>query len=211
MANVTGGEIVARMLAAEGVDTVFGIIDGTYFGLISSLESQGIRLVSPRHETSALHMAGTYARLTGQLGVAIASNGPGVANALPGVAVENGEGNRVLLITSSRREGIGYPDRGGTFQYFDQAGVTKPMTKWSGSVPNRSRIPEFMQRGFRSSWSGRPGVVHVDIPESVINGKESLTPPRSRNRKRIDEPLRSNPIRSLCNKLRGYSLTPRLR
>ena len=174
MASVTGGEIVARMLAAEGVDTVFGIIDGTYFGLISSLESQGIRLVSPRHETSAVHMAGTYARLTGRLGVAIASNGPGVANALPGVAVENGEGNRVLLITSSRREGIGYPDRGGTFQYFDQVGVTKPMTKWSGSVPNRGRIPEMMQRGFRSSWSGRPGVVHVDIPESVINGKDKF-------------------------------------
>jgi len=174
MGNATGGEIVARMLAAEGVDTVFGIIDGTYFGLISSLESQGIRLVSPRHETSALHMAGTYARLTGRLGVAIASNGPGVANALPGVAVENGEGNRVLLITSSRREGIGYPDRGGTFQYFDQVGVTKPMSKWSGSVPNRERIPEFMQRGFRSSWTGRPGVVHVDIPESVINGKDKF-------------------------------------
>jgi acetolactate synthase-1/2/3 large subunit len=129
MATSTGGEIVARMLAAEGVDTVFGIIDGTYFGLYSSFEQFGIRLISPRHETSALHMAGAYARLTGRLGVAIASNGPGVANALPGIAVENGEGNRVLLLTSSRREGIGYPDRGGTFQYFDQVGVTKPMSK----------------------------------------------------------------------------------
>ena len=171
MATSTGGEIVARMLAAEGVDTVFGIIDGTYFGLYSSFEQFGIRLISPRHETSALHMAGAYARLTGKLGVAIASNGPGVANALPGVAVENGEGNRVLLLTSSRREGIGYPDRGGTFQYFDQVGVTKPMTKWAGAVPNRDRVPEFMRRAFRSVWSGRPGVVHVDIPESVMNGK----------------------------------------
>lgn len=174
MANVTGGEIVARMLAAEGVDTVFGIIDGTYFGLYSSFEAAGIRLVTPRHETSALHMAGTYARLTGRVGVAIASNGPGVANALPGVAVENGEGNRVLLITSSRREGIGYPDRGGTFQYFDQVAVTKPMTKWSGAVPNRERIGEFMRRAFRTAWTGRPGVVHVDIPESVMNGKDKF-------------------------------------
>jgi acetolactate synthase-1/2/3 large subunit len=171
MAGCTGGEIVVRMLAAEGVDTVFGIIDGTYFGLYSSFQQFGIRLISPRHETSALHMAGAYARLTGRLGVAIASNGPGVANALPGVAVENGEGNRVLLITSSRREGIGYPDRGGTFQYFDQVAVTKPMCKWAGAVPNRDRIPEFMRRAFRTTWSGRPGVVHVDIPESVMNGK----------------------------------------
>ncbi len=174
MAGSTGGEIVVRMLAAEGVDTVFGIIDGTYFGLYASFQQFGIRLVSPRHETSALHMAGTYARLTGRLGVAIASNGPGVANALPGVAVENGEGNRLLLITSSRREGIGYPDRGGTFQYFDQVAVTKPMCKWAGAVPNRDRIPEFMRRAFRTTWSGRPGVVHVDIPESVMNGKEKF-------------------------------------
>lgn len=171
MASGPGGEVVAAMLAAEGVDTVFGIIDGTYFGMYSSFEPHGIRLISPRHETSALHMAGAYARLTGKLGVAIASNGPGVANALPGVAVESGEGHRVLLLTSSRRFGIAYPDRGGTFQYFDQAAVTKPMTKWSVSVPDRSRIPELMRRAFRTSWTGRPGVVHVDIPESIINGK----------------------------------------
>ena len=176
MANGPGGAVVAAMLEAEGVDTVFGIIDGTYFGLYSSFEDHGIRLISPRHETTALHMAGAYARLTGELGVAIASNGPGVANALPGVAVESGEGHRVLLLTSSRREGIGHPDRGGTFQYFDQTAVTKPMTKWSVTVPVRDRIPELMRRAFRTSWSGRPGVVHVDIPESIINGKARLDP-----------------------------------
>jgi len=86
MVTISGGEVVVRHLAAEGVDTVFGIIDGTYFGLYSALSEHGIRLVSPRHEASALHMAGAYARLTGRLGVAIASNGPGVANALAGVS-----------------------------------------------------------------------------------------------------------------------------
>src|SRR5690606_30201623 len=164
----------ARMLAAEGVDTVFGIIDGTYFGLYSSLPGVGIDLVSPRHETSAMHMAGAWARLTGRLGVAIASNGPGVANALPGIAVENGEGNRVLLITSSRRTGIGSPDRGGTYQYFDQVGVTRAMTKWSGHVPTRDRIPEMLRRALRLSWRGRPGVVHLDVPEDVLNGVAEL-------------------------------------
>jgi acetolactate synthase-1/2/3 large subunit len=170
MGKGPGGALVARMLAAEGVGTVFGIIDGTYFGLYSSLADVGIRLVSPRHETSAAHMAGAYARTTGRLGVCIASNGPGVANVLPGVAVENGEGNRVLLITSSRRSGIGYPDRGGTFQYFDQVAVTRPMTKWSGHAATRDRIPELLRRAFRISFRGRPGVVHLDIPEDVING-----------------------------------------
>ncbi|MEN8183394.1 MAG: thiamine pyrophosphate-binding protein, partial [Myxococcota bacterium] len=92
MPPITGGDLVARMLQAEGVEVVFGIIDGSYFGLTSSLAEHGIRLISPRHESSAAHMAGAYARLTGRIGVCIASNGPGAANILPGIAVENGEG-----------------------------------------------------------------------------------------------------------------------
>jgi acetolactate synthase-1/2/3 large subunit len=167
--TVTGGERIARMLADEGVEVVFGIIDGTYFGLYGHLADHGIRLISPRHETSALHMAGAYARMTGRLGVAIASNGPGVANALPGVAVENGEGNRVLLITSWRRHQIVGPDRGGTYQYFDQAGVIKAMSKWSGAVPSFDRIGELMNRALRISWRGRPGVVHLTVPEDIMN------------------------------------------
>jgi acetolactate synthase I/II/III large subunit len=187
MASITGGGLIAAMLAAEGVEVVFGIIDGTYFGLYAAFEEHGIRFVGPRHETSAAHMAGAYARLTGKLGVCIASNGPGVANVLPGVAVENGEGNRVLLLTSSRRTGITYPDRGGTFQYFNQVAVTKPMTKWSGAVPSFERIPEFMRRAFRTSFKGRPGVVHVDVPENIFNGSfkmsGSLTRPPSTYRR----------------------------
>ncbi len=170
MATTTGGEQIARMLAAEGVEVVFGIIDGTYFGLYSRLSENGIRFVTPRHETSAVHMAGAYARLTGRLGVAIASNGPGAANALPGVAVENGEGNRVLLITSWRRSPIVGPDRGGTYQYFDQTAVTKPMTKWSGAVTSFDRVGELARRALRISWSGRPGVVHLSVSENVMNG-----------------------------------------
>lgn len=190
-----GGEIVARMLAAEGVETVFGIIDGTYYGLYTSLPKVGIDLVSPRHESSAAHMAGAYARLTGQLGVCIASNGPGVANILPGVAVENAEGNRVLLITSSRRTGIGYPDRGGTYQYFNQVGATRAMTKWSATAPSRDRIPELLRRALRISFRGRPGVVHLDIPEDVLNGVGDIDdglirPPHAYRR---TTPLRPDP------------------
>ena len=174
MATLTGGTIITRMLAAEGVDRIFGIIDGTYYGLYSTLADAGIELFSPRHETSAAHMAGAYARTSGRLGVAIASNGPGVANVLPGVAVEQGEGNRVLLITSSRRTGIGSPDRGGTYQYFDQTAVTAPMTKWSVHVPSADRIPELLRHALRAVWAGRPGVVHLDVPEDLINGSHEV-------------------------------------
>jgi acetolactate synthase I/II/III large subunit len=174
-ATFGGGELIARTLAKAGVTDVFGIVDGTYVGLYRGLPANGIELRSPRHESSALHMAGAYARLTGRLGVAMASNGPGVANALPGIAVENAEGNRVLLITSCRRTGIAYPDRGGTYQYFDQVGVTRPMTRWSGTVTSADRLPEQLRRALREVWRGRPGVVHLDVPEDVINAGGPFT------------------------------------
>ncbi len=168
--QMIGGEVLAAMLAKEGVDTVFGIVDGTYLGFYTAFQKYGIRLISPRHESTAAHMAGAYARATGGLGVCMASNGPGVANILPGVAVEQGEGNRVLLITSCRRTGLAYPDRGGTFQYFDQVGATGPMSKWSGAVMTPERLPELAREAFRMSWTGRPGVVHLDVPENLMNG-----------------------------------------
>jgi acetolactate synthase-1/2/3 large subunit len=170
MTDISGGALIARMLRAEGVDVVFGIVDGSYLGLCTGLREAGIELITPRHETSAAHMAGAYARLTGRLGVCIASNGPGAANVLPGVAVENAEANRVLLITSWRRSPIVDPDRGGTYQYFDQVAVTRPMTRWSGAAESFERIPELMRRAFRHAFQGRPGVVHLCVPEDVMNG-----------------------------------------
>jgi len=170
-----GGQLIARTLAAAGVRDVFGIIDGTYVGLYRALPEHGIDLHGPRHESCALHMAGAYARTTGRLGVAMASNGPGVANALPGVAVENAEGNRVLLLTSSRRTGISSPDRGGTYQYLDQTAVTRPMTRWSGRVASPDRLAELLRRALRSVWMGRPGVVHLDIPEDILNAGGPFT------------------------------------
>ncbi len=193
--KVKGGELIARMLAAEGVDKVFGIVDGTYLGLCTGLRATGIALITPRHETSAAHMAGAYARLTGKLGVCMASNGPGVANVLPGVAVEQAEGNRVLLITSSRREGITYPDRGGAYQYFPHVEVTRPMAKWAGAVQSVDRLAETMRRALRMCFEGRPGVVHIDVPESIMNASYELDPSwlRAPSQYRSTEPLEPPP------------------
>jgi acetolactate synthase-1/2/3 large subunit len=171
MTETSGGEVLARMLQAEGVEKVFGIIDGTYFGFYSSLHKLGIEIVTPRHETCAAHMAGAYARLTGRLGVCMASNGPGVANILPGLVVENAEGNRVLCITSCRRPQIVYPDRGGTYQAFDQVGAIKHFAKWSASVVAFERVAELGRTALRNCFDGRPGVVHLDVPETIMNGK----------------------------------------
>jgi acetolactate synthase-1/2/3 large subunit len=171
MTETSGGEVLARMLQAEGVEKVFGIIDGTYFGFYSNLHKLGIEIVTPRHETSAAHMAGAYARLTGRLGVCMASNGPGVANLLPGLAVENAEGNRVLAITSCRRPQIVYPDRGGAYQAFDQVGAIRHLAKWSAAVVSFDRVAELGRTALRHCYEGRPGVVHLDVPETIMNGK----------------------------------------
>jgi acetolactate synthase-1/2/3 large subunit len=159
------------MLKEEGVEKFFGIIDGTYTQLFKNCVDMGMQMITPRHESIAAHMAGAYARLTGKLGVCLASSGPGVANVLSGACVEHVEGNRVLLITSCRRTPVTYPDRGGAYQFFDQVGVIKGMSKWSCAVPSFERIPELMRRAFRACYEGRPGVVHIDVAENLMNGE----------------------------------------
>ena len=176
MSATTAGAVLASMLKQEGVSKIFGIVDGTYLRFFSSAVEQGLELISPRHESIAAHMAGAYARISGKLGVCMASSGPGVANVLPGVVVEQGEGNRVLLITSSRRTGVINPDRGAAYQCFDQVGVIKAMAKWSQGAPSWQRVPELARAALRACWQGRPGLVHLDVPEDIMNG-EGPPPP----------------------------------
>jgi acetolactate synthase-1/2/3 large subunit len=194
MGDTTGGAIIARMLKQESVEKFFGIIDGTYTQLFAHCVELGMEMISPRHEAVAAHMAGAYARLTGRLGVCIASNGPGVANMLAGVAVENGEGNRVLLITSARRTGVIYPDRGGTYQCFDQVAVIRAMSKWSQAVPSFERLPELLRQALRVCHTGRPGVVHLDVPENLINGVCADVPMQAPHQYRRIAPLAPDPV-----------------
>ncbi|HDI61209.1 MAG TPA: thiamine pyrophosphate-binding protein [Desulfobacteraceae bacterium] len=189
MSDSTGGQIIAKMLKAEGVEKFFGIVDGTYLQLCAHCVEEGIQMITPRHEAVAAHMAGAYARLSGKLGVCIASNGPGVANMLAGVAVENVEGNRVLLITSSRRTGITYPDRGGAYQCFDQVNVIRNMAKWSATCAYAERIPELLRAALRKCYQGRPGVVHLDVPENLINGPCPAAPILAPERYRRTMPI----------------------
>ncbi len=174
--TTNGGEIISRMLAAEGVNTVFGIPDGSIAALCASLESHGINLISPTHETNAMHMAGAYARITGNLGVCIAGKGPGLANALSGIAVENAEGHRVLLISATAQGKNPQNDPKGAYRYLRQLEATRPITKWNSTVSAAGNISGVMCTAFRMSHTGRPGVVHVDILENVMNMECSADP-----------------------------------
>ena len=89
--ETTRGAIIAQMLQQEDVEKFFGIVDGTYTQLFAHCVELGMEMITPRHEAVAAHMAGAYARLTGRLGACMASNGPGVANLLPGLVVEQAD------------------------------------------------------------------------------------------------------------------------
>ena len=168
MAQITGGELLLRCLQAEGITTVFGVLDGSHNPILAKLADYGIRFISARHEAAAAHMAEAWARVRGESGVVITGIGPGALNTTAGVGVAHAEGTPLVVITGQRRRNIIYPDRGGGFQVADLIDLYRPITKWSVGVRHWERLPEIMARAFRVALSGRPGPVYVEIPEDLL-------------------------------------------
>ncbi len=164
MSQISGGELLARALANEGVKFVFGLSCPEIDPFLAALEGNGIRLVPIRHEAAAVHMAEGLYKTTGQVGVVLGNPGPGSANLLPGIVTARHEGVPVLAITSQHRLGIAYPSTSATFQGQDQIDLFRPTVKWGGPVFEWSRIPELVRMAFREMWAGRPGPVHLEIP-----------------------------------------------
>jgi acetolactate synthase I/II/III large subunit len=170
MAEMTGGELLLRCLQEEGISVLFGVLDGSFNPFLAKLDDYGMRFVNPRHEAAAAHMAEAYARIRGGPAVVIGGIGPGSANMISGVATAFAEGSPLIVITSQRRRNIIYPDRGGSFQNVDLLGMYRPVSKWNAGVRDWRRIPELVRRAFREATLGRPGPVHLEIPEDVMRG-----------------------------------------
>ena len=168
MTELTGGELLARALANEGVKFVFGLPCPEIDPLLAALNENGIRLVPIRHEAAAVHMAEGLYKTTGQVAVVLGNPGPGSANLLPGMLTARHEGVPVLAITSQHRTGVVYPSTPATFQGQDQLDLFKPTVKWNGPVFEWSRIPELVRMAFREMWAGRPGPVQLEIPAPVL-------------------------------------------
>jgi acetolactate synthase-1/2/3 large subunit len=168
MAQLTGGELLARALANEGVKFVFGLQCPEIDPFLAALEGNGIRFVSIRHEAAAVHMAEGMYKTTGQVAVVLGNPGPGSANLIPGLVTARHEGVPVLAITSQHRAGIVYPSTPATFQGQDQLDLFKPVVKWNGPVFEWTRIPELVRMAFREMWAGRPGPVQLEIPGPVM-------------------------------------------
>ena len=141
MSEITGGELIARCLAGEGVKFLFGLPSPEVDPLLAKLEQYEIRFVPVRHEAAGVHMAEGLYKTTGQVAAVLGNPGPGSANLLPGVITARHEGVAVIVITAQHRLGIVYPSPPSTFQGQDQLDVFKPVTKWSAPILLWERIP----------------------------------------------------------------------
>lgn len=174
MTQITGGELWLRCLKEEGIDTLFGVLDGSFNPFLAKLEEYGMRFINARHEAAAAHMAEAWARIRGEPAVVIGGIGPGAANMVSGIVTAYAEGSPVIAFSGQRRRSIIYPDRGGSFQNVDLLGLYRPVTKWSAGVREWRRLPELVRRAFREATTGRPGPVYVEIPEDVMRSVGDL-------------------------------------
>ena len=167
MAKIHGGQAIARALKAEGVDTVFVLPGGHILPTIDGCVSEGIRVVDVRHEQAAAHAADAYARLTGRLGVVVATAGPGVTDTITGIANAWFANSPVLLIGGRH---LTTEDLRGGLQEMDHPRMFDSITKWAGTAFNEARLPEYIATAARHAFSGRGGPVFLDIPWDVQAG-----------------------------------------
>jgi acetolactate synthase-1/2/3 large subunit len=169
-----GADIVLQCLRAEGVELVFGYPGGAIMPLYDALEGSGVRHILTRHEQGAVFAAEGYARVTGEVGVAMATSGPGATNLVTGIADAKMDSVPLVCITGQVRSALIGTD---AFQETDVFGVTLSLTKWSRLVRTIDEIPAAIAEGFYWARSGRPGPVVIDIPTDMLKAKKEFSGP----------------------------------
>ena len=169
-----GAEIFLRCLRAEGVELVFGYPGGAIMPLYDALDGSGIRHVLTRHEQGAVFAAEGHARATGEVGVAIATSGPGATNLVTGIADAKMDSVPLVCITGQVRSALIGSD---AFQETDVFGLTLSLTKWSRLVRSIAEIPAVIAEGFYWAREGRPGPVVIDIPTDFLKAKMEFSEP----------------------------------
>jgi acetolactate synthase I/II/III large subunit len=164
--EITGSEAVIRSLIAEGVDTIFGYPGGAIMPVYDALYDYRhiLQHVLTRHEQGAVHAAQGYARVSGKVGVCIATSGPGATNLITGIADALIDSTPLVCITGQVVSGLLGTD---AFQESDVIGITMPVTKWNYQITCAEEIPEAISRAFYIALSGRPGPVVLDITKDA--------------------------------------------
>ncbi len=165
MASLSGGHLVARALKNEGIDAIFTLCGGHIDPIYDGCLAEGIRIVDTRHEQAAAHAADAYARLTRGVGVAVVTAGPGVTDAVTGVANAAYAHSPLVLIGGAAPLELAHK---GALQEMEQVALFRPITKWSSSIHDTRRIPDLLAMAFRVALSGRPGPVFVEIPFDIL-------------------------------------------
>jgi len=162
---LNGSEILVRCLQAEGVKYIWGYPGGAVLYIYDALYKQdSIEHVLVRHEQAAVHAADGYARATGDVGVALVTSGPGVTNAITGIATAYMDSIPMVVISGQvPTTAIGLD----AFQECDTVGITRPIVKHNFLVKDVADLAETLKKAFHIARTGRPGPVVVDIPKDV--------------------------------------------
>lgn len=172
---MTGAQIVIECLLEHGVDTVFGYPGGAILNIYDELykNSGKIRHILTAHEQGASHAADGYARVTGKVGVCMATSGPGATNLVTGIATAYLDSVPLVAITCNVGTGLLGKD---SFQEIDITGVTMPITKHNFIVMKVDELAETIREAFLIARSGRPGPVLIDIPKDVTAAVTEFVP-----------------------------------
>jgi len=164
--TISGAEAIVRCLLAEGVDLLFGYPGGAIMPVYDELYKFQDKLthILTRHEQGATHAAQGYARVSGKVGVAMATSGPGATNLVTGLADAQIDSTPMVCITGQVPRHLLGSD---AFQETDIIGISTPVTKWNCQVTQASEIPEALAKAFYIAKSGRPGPVLVDITKNA--------------------------------------------
>ena len=160
----TGAQIIWECLSRQGVHTVFGYPGGAILPAYDAMTQYAIRHVLVRHEQGATHMADGFARATGQVGVAIATSGPGATNMVTGIATAMLDSSPIICITGQVGSKLIGSD---AFQETDITGVTLPITKHNYLVTRAEDVAPTIREAFHVAASGRPGPVLIDITKDA--------------------------------------------
>lgn len=177
--QMTAAAAAVKVLESEGVDVVFGIPGASILPFYDALRTSSIRHIVVRHEEGGTHAADGYARATGKVGIAIATSGPGGTNFVTGLYTAWADSIPIITITGQvpasqlHREG---------FQAVDICEIVKPVVKKSFLVREAAQLPWVFREAFRIAREGRPGPVHIDLPQDVQAELINYDP-------ELDEPL----------------------
>ena len=164
--KITGCEALVRCLIAEGVDIIYGYPGGAIMPVYDELfkYQDQIYHVLTRHEQGATHAAQGFARISGRVGVAIATSGPGATNLITGIADAQIDSTPMVCITGQVPSHLLGSD---AFQETDIVGISTPVTKWNHQITRAEEIPEVIAKAFYIAKSGRPGPVLIDITKDA--------------------------------------------